>query len=587
MPLDAEREFEEALAELATRYLWIASAVLTFFYVLRSINYLFAFEAPASYWLAVPMIVSAAVCGAIFLYAKRGPLGQNTVAAATFVVGAILVFNGYWNLYVTQNELQLISVCFTLVCLGMITIYVWVWLVQVLVCLAVYIGSVYLMSEAPPSQFYAFVVMGLLLSFVAFQTRAPTIKERLRLEIQLRLEAEKLRLANAAKDRFVANMTHELRTPLTGVMGMMDLLEETTLNKDQSFMLGNAQRSAQYLLNIVNDILDFSKLEAGKLELKTRPVDLASVCHDAVAVFEASARDKGLTFKLEVPEGTCLVVEADGLRIGQILMNYIGNAIKFTDEGAVELRLDCDEQPEERIRARFSVTDTGAGIPPEKIDALFHRFEQVDDSATRGAAGTGLGLSICKELARLMGGTVGVESDEGIGSCFHFDVELPLSAETSVAAAPVTAVVPRDAGASVTFEQVEAPALIGKNGSPVKILLAEDNPINQIIISRMLELEGCDVTMVENGQEAVDAATADGADFDIVFLDVQMPTMDGISANNIIREETKNPPPIIAITANTHDDDIAKYSDAGMEAVLAKPLDRDKLREVLQKFARR
>lgn len=576
-----QAEYDRQMLIVASGYLRVVAGALTVFYLVRALSYFRVLSPDIAHSLSWPMLASCAFCGVVFLFLRKQVPSAKTVHSITLTIGMMLIFNVFWNLYLTKQNEQILSATLVIVAFGLITVNVWIWLAQLFICFIAYLWAMSFLVEGNTAQQLTLVFAGLIMSTVAFRSRAPVIKERLRLEIRMQADAEKLRMANETKDQFVANMTHELRTPLTGVMGMMDLMEDTKLDTEQKFMLTNAQKSAKYLLNIVNDILDFSKLEAGKLQLKTSPTDLISTCRDAVAVFAAQAQEKGLNINLYLPNRETLMVNTDGLRVGQVLLNFIGNAVKFTQEGQVDVTLEWTPKAVGGL-AKFSISDTGVGISDIEIAKLFHRFEQVDSSATRVSTGTGLGLAICEELVKLMGGTIHVTSKLGKGSSFSFEVDLK-QCDDRVSQLESEHV---DVGEIITEEEaLENPvAQPSTSASPARVLVAEDNSINQILIMRLLELEGLDVMLVENGQEAVDAVDQAEDPFDLIFMDIQMPVMDGLNAAKIIRLRMANPPPIIALTANTLEQDLADYKKAGIASVLGKPLSRDDLWRVLKDF---
>jgi len=350
-------------------------------------------------------------------------------------------------------------------------------------------------------------------------------------------------------------------------------------------MLQNAQKSSEYLLHVITDILDFAKLESGEFELRLTNIDLLDLCRTVVSVFEASAKSKGLELRLFMPDRDRLLVKADGARIGQILMNFISNAIKFTDRGQIDIQLEWIPAQSGGY-AVFSVTDKGKGIPNEEKETLFNRFEQADTSINRTTPGTGLGLSISKDLVTLMGGAIGVTSEVGKGSCFSFQLAL----EDGDNAEFESKEQGRDllSELAVGYATNTNEAADGERSNTLvcpqkqRALLAEDNPINQLLIVRMLEFEGLNVTLVKNGEQAVDAVDRATVPFDIVFMDVQMPVLDGVNATRIIRLRMAKPPPIVAITANIGGRDVAEYREVGMVAVLGKPLKQQQLRDVIQ-----
>ena len=571
-----EKAVRAEMDAIAVGYLRALTIAFSVYYTLRGLSYLFTFPEDVAGWLAWPALAGAAYSVGLYFWARDHASSKILVESAVVSLGALLIANVFWNFYLTGNQFQFVNATFAIIAFGLGTATFWVWLVQVLACLAIYTAVGLSVELEPWVPLVGLVLSGIILSLLAFVARAPVMRERVKLQLMLQEQAKSLRQASKNKDRFVANMTHELRTPLTGVMGMMDLLQDSELNEDQQFLLGNAQKSSHYLLDIVNDVLDFSKLEAGKLELNPKPVDLLLVCSEAVGLFKTQASEQGLYLNLKVPELDELPVIGDGFRIGQILINFIGNALKFTRKGGVDVALEWVPIGSKGY-AKFSVTDTGVGVAAEDARKLFGRFEQADNSMTRTGTGTGLGLAICQDLVDLMGGTIGVSSGPNGGSCFSFQLELALADALEAEEEAEATRSWRHPGISKINKVSNAKEAVIRG----RALLAEDNVINQMLIVRMLELEGLEVTVADNGQEAVEIVHYADEPFDLLFFDVQMPVMDGLTATRIIRLRMPKPPPIIAITANTQDSDIEDYKAAGMVAVLEKPVKRNELRQVI------
>lgn len=559
---------QDEMNKVAQRYLKAMAMIFTIFYVIRGTTYLTGYEAPVSHLLGWPSLATAIVGGAIYAMTRRRQYAGRFIEGSFLLLGALLLINLYWTFYHDPNPRLPINTAFILFAAGLGTTRLVNWILQVTAMAGAYLYALYGAGVVDQAFGPMFVVSALLLSYLAFVARVSVIKERVALDLEVREKAEKLEAANKAKDRFLANMTHELRTPMTGVIGMMDLLRGTRLTDEQDRLLKSAKTSAGYLLAIINDILDFSKLESGKFELSPGPMDAVSMTRDVAGMLRGQAEAKGLSVTVHASTAPEVWVSGDSVRLGQVLFNLIGNAIKFTDKGAVDIFLDSEEE-QEGLRLKWRVKDTGVGIPKEQIPRLFDRFEQVDGSATRKEqTGTGLGLAIIRELVSLMKGDILVESREGVGSEFQVSVPLPRSkkvlAETNAA----------------------APAVSYGLGVRLNILVAEDNMINQVIVRKLLEKEGCSVTIVENGEAAVEAATAPDAHFDIILMDVRMPIMDGPTATKIIKEKLADPPPVVALTANTLKEDVEDYLAAGMDAHVGKPIVIEELMEAVRRLVR-
>ena len=387
---------------------------------------------------------------------------------------------------------------------------------------------------------------------------ADEVQERTRDLAEARDEAL---AAYRAKGEFLANISHEIRTPMNGLIGMAELLSCTTLTDEQRRYLNALQVSGRSLLTLLNEVLDFSRLESKNLTVEHSPFRIAGVIEDCLEIMAPLASGKGLRLTSTIAAGTTSALIGDPHRTRQVLLNLLSNAIKFTPRGEVEVAASSRPLDDGRVEVRFSVSDTGPGITPDDLGRLFVAFQQLDGSSVRQHGGAGLGLAISKRLTELMGGTMTVDSVPGRGSTFHF----------TITGEPTTLVAPLLAATSSQPEAREHPAL--------RILLAEDEAVNRVVITGMLNHLGYDAGVVTNGMEVLDAVEREP--YDVILLDIQMPGMDGLEVTRRIRDRNAPQPHIIAVTAHALAGDRERCLAAGMNDYLSKPLSLTDLQEAL------
>jgi signal transduction histidine kinase/CheY-like chemotaxis protein/HPt (histidine-containing phosphotransfer) domain-containing protein len=409
------------------------------------------------------------------------------------------------------------------------------------------------------------IILVLVSGAILFWFIINTIRNQGRLIQQLNSSEKKVREAAKVKENFMANMSHEIRTPMNAILGFTNLLQRKNIDQESKEYVRIIEKSGENLLTIVNDILDLSKIEAGMMRIEPAPFNIRSLLHSVEAMFKARADEKQIKLSSYVDESLPAMLEVDANRLTQILVNLVGNALKFTGSGSVSVKVTNEGIVGNKIKTSFVVTDTGIGIEKEKMKQIFERFKQAEDSVTRKYGGTGLGLSIVNDLVLLQNGTIAVESEPGKGTTFKFMIPYKIATEKN---------------ATNTLPETDLTERTVFNNTCV--LLVEDNEINQTLIKHLFKNWQLDFEVAENGKEAIEKLRT--KKYDLILMDIQMPEMDGYTASAVIRNELKLDTAIIAITAHAMAGEREKCIGYGMNEYIQKPIREKELYDLIEKF---
>ncbi|WP_343857566.1 ATP-binding protein [Aliiglaciecola litoralis] len=543
-------------------------AVLYFF---LTFAHFFLLQESFKWIMCASALVTATVSVVFGLKAAKIASAQQSMVILMLLLMASS--NSLLHLWFSESPEQTTNIFVTLIASGIVLSNRYHWTVAMLFNWIGWLVVNITLEIALVQHFFFAMAMSTLLSWFAHLARKKLVEKQLELEIErdLALEHEQEAMAaTQAKSSFLANMSHEIRTPMNGVINMIELVSQSKLDEKQKNFIATAKRSAESLLVIINDILDFSKIEAGELTIEQVEFDLEELFSNVIHDQQFAATSKGLTLELAKQNLPQTRVVGDPYRIIQVLNNLLSNAIKFTKSGSIVVQYDL-QMLKEHLRLGVNVSDTGIGVSEDALPHLFDAFSQADMSTTRKFGGTGLGLAITKQLCELMGGSIAVESKLGEGSTFRFSVKL---------AAPT---------AATSLQQSPSENSPDYNFANLRILLVEDNHINQEVMLAILESLEIEVEIANDGLEALTKlADSQGANFDLILMDCQMPNLDGYQATRRIRAgdagQEVSEIPIIALTANTMNSEREKCLEAGMNEYLSKPISTNALTLLLAKY---
>ncbi len=562
------RRVRVIVGELYYRQFYILWALTVAYYLLVVVRDIVSAPADVALWLHVSNATVLTSLALTYIFERVGKIGAANIYLAPIPTALAMVINVYLHVILTGDVNTIARGLLVIMAFSVVSMLPWVfWLLAGFATIS-HICIAYEVMGPESTTMIGVGIGALMVSYGGFVVRYNSIREQARLNLLNQERAEKLEQLARAKDEFIANMSHELRTPLTGLMGMVDLLDKADLRNEERHYLNTAKTSAETLRIVIDDILSLSKLGAGKLALKVEPFDLNLLLSEVAEMMAVGATNKGVGLALKLPPEPLPILIADQSRLRQILFNLLGNAVKFTNEGQVVLAAEEMGVSENNLTIRLSVEDTGVGIAAHDLERLFNRFEQADSSSTREQAGTGLGLAICRELADLMGTRIEVESKLGAGSRFWFDLTVGISDEK-----------PKPGRASKDDPRSVQTLL----EMPFKVLVAEDNPVNQMLIKKLTSAGNWLPVFVSDGKQALEASA--DQKFDFILMDIQMPVMNGEVAASAIRtgDNPNKTTPIFALTANCLPEDVERYLSLGMTDSIAKPIKFDEFYQTIAK----